>query len=54
MRDSNGNLVGPVYKTGVEGETFHRERRFIPRTRIRPDLPTSAATTVYRLGDADG
>ena len=48
IRDSRGRLVGPVYKDGaIEGETFTRERYFIPRTRIRRDLPL-APTTVYR------
>jgi hypothetical protein len=50
IRDSAGKLVGPVYKDGaVEGITFTRERRFFPRARVRPDLPLSPSTTVYRL-----
>ncbi|MEU7073026.1 hypothetical protein AB0B30_28230 [Streptomyces narbonensis] len=50
IRDSAGKLVGPVYKDGAtEGVTFTRERRFFPRTRIRPDLPLAPSTTVYRI-----
>ncbi|MFI8932366.1 hypothetical protein ACIG3E_32465 [Streptomyces sp. NPDC053474] len=49
IRDEHGRLVGPVYKEGaIEGQTFTRERCFIPRTRIRPDLPLAPATTIYR------
>lgn len=49
IRDERGRLVGPVYKDGaVEGQTFTRERYFVPRTRIRPDLPLAPTTTVYR------
>ncbi|MFD8947557.1 hypothetical protein ACFV0B_01685 [Streptomyces xanthophaeus] len=50
IRDSNGKLVGPVYKDGaVEGLTFTRERRFFPRARVRPDLPLAPTTPVYRI-----
>lgn len=47
--DADGRLVGPVYKTGAEGQTFTREPRFIPRSRIRPDLPPTTAPGVYIL-----
>ncbi|MFE9121326.1 hypothetical protein [Streptomyces sp. NPDC007172] len=50
IRDSNGRLVGPVYKEdAVEGLTFTRERRFFPRARVRPDLPLAPTTPVYRI-----
>jgi hypothetical protein len=50
IRDSDGRLVGPVYKDGaVEGLTFTRERRFFPRARVRPDLPLAPTTPVYRI-----
>ncbi|MFE3163369.1 hypothetical protein [Streptomyces sp. NPDC059224] len=53
IRDSDGRLVGPVYKDGaVEGTTFTRERRFFPRTRIRRDLPLAPTTTVYKLSNS--
>jgi hypothetical protein len=53
IRDSDGRLVGPVYKNGaVEGITFARERRFFPRTRIRRDLPLAPTTTVYELSNS--
>ncbi|MBN0045598.1 hypothetical protein JS756_16080 [Streptomyces actuosus] len=53
IRDSEGRLVGPVYKDGaVEGTTFTRERRFFPRTRIRRDLPLAPTTTVYELSNS--
>ncbi|MEW2434401.1 hypothetical protein AB0952_09495 [Streptomyces caniferus] len=49
IRDERGRLVGPVYKDGaLEGVTFTRERYFVPRTRIRRDLPLAPTTTVYR------
>ncbi|MFH8476253.1 hypothetical protein [Streptomyces sp. NPDC018000] len=52
IRDSGGRLVGPVYKDGaVEGTTFTRERRFVPRTRIRRDLPLAPTTAVYKLSN---
>ncbi|MFI7089636.1 hypothetical protein ACIBUR_39380 [Streptomyces anulatus] len=48
IRDEHGRLVGPVYKDGaVEDETFTREPVFIPRTRIRPDLPLAPTTNIY-------
>ncbi|MFD8732355.1 hypothetical protein [Streptomyces sp. NPDC059611] len=41
--------VGPVCKDGaVEDETFTRKPVFIPRTRIRPDLPLAPSTNIYR------
>lgn len=49
IRDTDGRLVGPVYKTGVEGQTFTRQPRFIPRSRIRPDLPPTTEPAVYTL-----
>ncbi|MFE9628505.1 hypothetical protein [Streptomyces sp. NPDC006527] len=50
IRDGAGRLVGPVYKDGaVEGTTFTREPRFVPRTRIRRDLPLAPTTAVYKL-----
>jgi hypothetical protein len=49
IRDEAGRLVGPVYRTGIEGETFTRERRFVRRARIRPDLPLREETTVYKI-----
>jgi len=49
IRTEEGKLVGPVYKTGVEGETYTYESRFFPRTRIRSDLPLRDGTTVYDL-----
>ncbi|WP_456988546.1 hypothetical protein [Kitasatospora sp. cg17-2] len=49
VRTEEGKLVGPVYKAGVEGETFTYESRFVPRTRIRPDLPLRKETTVYTV-----
>ncbi|MFD3959574.1 MULTISPECIES: hypothetical protein [Streptomyces] len=50
IRDSDGRLVGPVYKDGaVEGLTFTRERRFFTRARVRPDLPLAPTTPVYRI-----
>ncbi|MFF7146260.1 hypothetical protein ACFZB5_34660 [Streptomyces nodosus] len=50
IRDTDGRLVGPVYKGGaVEGLTFSRERRFFPRARVRPDLPLAPTTPVYRI-----
>ncbi|WP_328965585.1 hypothetical protein [Streptomyces virginiae] len=53
IRDSDGRLVGPVYKDGaVEGVTFTRERRFFPRARIRPDLPLAPTTAVYKLSNS--
>lgn len=55
IRDSAGHRVGPVYKEGaVEGGTFTRERRFVPRERIRPDLPLAATTSVYRVPPRSG
>lgn len=47
IRDEQGQLVGPVYKTGVEGQTYTYESRFYPRTRIRSDLPLRDTTPVY-------
>lgn len=53
IRDSDGRLVGPVYKDGaVEEVTFTRERRFFPRARIRPDLPLAPTTAVYKLSNS--
>lgn len=53
IRDSDGRLVGSVYKDGaVEGTTFTRERRFFPRPRIRRDLPLAPTTAVYELSNS--
>nr|BEK71372.1 hypothetical protein KPHV_85990 [Kitasatospora purpeofusca] len=50
IRDSAGRMVGPVYKDGaVEGETFTRERRWIRRSTVRPDLPPRPDRHVYEL-----
>lgn len=49
LRTEEGRLVGPVYKTGVEGETFTYETRFVLRRRIRTDLPLREETTVYTV-----
>ncbi|WP_233288920.1 hypothetical protein [Kitasatospora sp. MBT63] len=50
IRDSSGRMVGPVYKDGaVEGETFNRERRWIRRSTVRPDLPPRPDRRVYEL-----
>ena len=53
IRDADDRLVGPVYKTGVLGETYTYARKFVRRTRIRPDLPLRQEVTgegsVYRL-----
>ncbi|MFF4924244.1 hypothetical protein ACFY4B_26980 [Kitasatospora sp. NPDC001261] len=49
VRTEEGRLVGPVYKTGVEGQTFTYETRFVTRRRIRSDLPLREETTLYTL-----
>ena len=53
IRDADNRLVGPVYRHGVEGVTFTRERRFIRRKRVRLDLPLRGDRPVYRLNDDD-
>ncbi|MGA5819889.1 hypothetical protein ACPC54_18755 [Kitasatospora sp. NPDC094028] len=49
VRTAEGKLVGPVYKAGVEGETYTYETRFVTRRRIRSDLPLREETTLYTL-----
>ncbi|MFE4512614.1 hypothetical protein ACFRMQ_00240 [Kitasatospora sp. NPDC056783] len=52
IRDAAGNFVGPVYKDdAVEGKTYTKERRWIRRTTVRPDLPPSPDRPVYRVTD---
>ncbi|MEV7928562.1 hypothetical protein [Kitasatospora sp. NPDC088779] len=53
IRDGAGRKVGPVYKDGaVEGETYTRERRWIRRADVRPDLPPRPDRHVYDLTDS--
>lgn len=53
IRDASGRKIGPVYKdAAVLGETYEYRRRWVPRTRIRPDLPLSASEAVYVLDPA--
>lgn len=53
IRDENDQLVGPVYgPDAVEGVTFERRGRLIPRSVVREDLPKRPdAEKVYRLPD---
>ncbi|MFF5336073.1 hypothetical protein [Streptomyces sp. NPDC013181] len=49
IHGSTGKLVGSVYKNGaVEGLTFTREHRFVPRARVRSDIPLAPTTPAYR------
>jgi hypothetical protein len=51
IRDENGKLVGPVNgPDAVEGVTFERQGRLIPRSIVREDLPERPkAEKVYRI-----
>lgn len=51
IRDENDQLVGPVYGAGaVEGVTFERRGKLIPRRVVRKDLPERPKEQkVYRI-----
>lgn len=51
IRDENDQLVGAVYgPSAIEGETFERKGKLIPRSVVREDLPEKPkAETVYRI-----
>ncbi|MFD6465345.1 hypothetical protein [Streptomyces goshikiensis] len=55
LRDENDQLIGPVYKeNAIEGVTFTRGPVFIPRSRVRADLPLRPdRRVVYRLRDSE-
>lgn len=55
IRDAAGRRVGPVYmEHAVLGVTYEYRTRWVPRTRIRPDLPLADRETVYLLSGAAG